>query len=451
MEGRELDAERLYEQAIRSARANGFVHNEALANELAARFYAARGFEKIARMYLQDARYGYLRWGADGKVRQLERSHPWLREASAPLLPTATVGAAPERLELAAVLRAAQAVSGEILLDRLIETLMTLALEHAGAERGLLILLRGDTPQLAAVARTNHKTVEVVRGQEAVAPDEMPETVLRTVLRTRESVILDDAAAPNPFAMDAYLREKRVRSVLCLPLLKQAELIGLLYLENNLASHVFTPTRISVLELLASQAAISLENARLYADLRLGEERWRNLFESVPVGITVTGSHGRYVAANPAFQRMTGYSETELHNLSPIDITHEDDRAATAVVVAKRVAGIPHTQRAEKRYRRKDGGVVWVDASAFVAPVVVGPPVFGAVLVDITDRKRAEESLRKAQADLAHAARVTTLGELAASLAHEISQPLAGVATSGNACLRWLNRIRLISTQPGRR
>ena len=106
-----------------------------------------------------------------------------------------------------------------------------------------------------------------MRRQGEVAPGEMPDSTLHLVLRTRERVILDDAAAPNPFSADAYFRPKRVRSVLCLPLLKQAELIGLLYLENNLASHVFTPARIAVLELLAAQAAISLENASLYTDL----------------------------------------------------------------------------------------------------------------------------------------------------------------------------------------
>ena len=140
LEGREFDAERLYEEAIRSARANGFVHNEALANELAARFYAARGFEKIAHLYLQDARHCYLRWGADGKVRQLEQLHPHLRDASAPASPTTTIGAPVEQLDLATVLKAAQAVSGEIVLGKLIKTLLRIAVEHAGAERGLLIL-----------------------------------------------------------------------------------------------------------------------------------------------------------------------------------------------------------------------------------------------------------------------------------------------------------------------
>src|SRR5580692_2579381 len=104
----------------------------------------------------------------------------------------------------------------------------------------------------------------------------------------------------------------------------------------------------------AAQAAISLENARLYAQLQVSEDRWRNLFESVPVGVVLTGSHGRYVAANQAFQRMTGYSEAELRHLSPADITHEDDRAATEAIAAAFAAGRPYTQRIEKRYRRKD-------------------------------------------------------------------------------------------------
>jgi hypothetical protein len=123
LEGRELDAERLYERAIRSARANAFIHNEALANEVASRFYATRGFEKIARVYLQDARDGYLRWGADGKVRQLERLHPHLRDAPVPASPTTTIGTPVERLDVGTVLKAAQAVSGEIELGKLIETL----------------------------------------------------------------------------------------------------------------------------------------------------------------------------------------------------------------------------------------------------------------------------------------------------------------------------------------
>ena len=151
----------LYEQAIRSARANGFVHNEALANELAARFYAARGFEKIAHGYLQDARYGYLRWGADGKVRQLDELYPQLRRKSQRPAPTSTIGAPVEHLDLATVIKVSQAVSGEIVLEKLIDTLMRTAIEHAGAERGLLILPRGVEQRIEAEATTSGDAIIV--------------------------------------------------------------------------------------------------------------------------------------------------------------------------------------------------------------------------------------------------------------------------------------------------
>ena len=341
LEGRDLDAMRLYEQAIRSARDNGFVQNEGLAHEVAARFYAARGFETIAHAYLRNARHCYLRWGAGGKVRQLDQLYPRLREESAPSPPAATIGAPVEQFDIGTVLKASQAVSSEIDLGKLIEMLLRMAVEHAGAERALLVLCTSGETRIEAEATTSHGKVEVTRRQESAAPAELPESILRTVIRTQQSVLLDDASAQNPFSADAYIRQKRVRSVLCLPLVKQGELIGVLYLENNLASHVFTPARISVLELLSSQAAVSLDNARLYSDLRMSEERWRNLFENVPVGVALIGPDGRYVETNPAFRKMTGYSEAELRRLSPINITHEDDRAATEAIIAAAPRGSP--------------------------------------------------------------------------------------------------------------
>ena len=155
IEGRELDAERLYEQAIRSARENDFVHNEALANELAARFYAARGFETISQAYLRNARYGYLRWGADGKVRQLDQLYPHLRTEDAAAASTGTIGAPLEQLDLATVIKVSQAVSGEMVLEKLLDTLMRTAIEHAGAERALLMLSREAEQRIVAEATTS--------------------------------------------------------------------------------------------------------------------------------------------------------------------------------------------------------------------------------------------------------------------------------------------------------
>jgi PAS domain S-box-containing protein len=437
IEGRELDAERLYEQAIHSARANGFIHNEALANELASRFYAARGFEKIARLYLQDARYGYLRWGADGKVRQLEQLHPHLRDAPGSASPTTTIGAPVAQLDVGTVLKAAQAVSGEIVLGNLIKTLLRIAVEHAGAGRGLLILFPADEPKVAAEATTGRGQVEVTLRDAAPSPDELPESVLHTVIRTRESVIVDDASAQNPFPADEYIRQKRARSVLCLPLVKQAKLIGVLYLENNLVSHVFTPARISVLELLASQAAISLENARLYNDLREREARIRRLVDSNIVGIVIWDFQGRIIETNQAFLDIVGYAREDLASLRWTELTPAEWREVDEQAFAElRAAGT--VQPCEKEYFRKDGSRV---------PVLVARAIFEwnrdegvAFVLDLTERKHVEGALRDAQADLAHVVRVTTLGELTASIAHEVNQPLAAVIANAEACLRWLDR-----------
>ncbi|SIO47613.1 PAS domain S-box-containing protein [Bradyrhizobium erythrophlei] len=437
LEQRVLDAERLYEQAIRSAREQGFVQNEGLAHEVAARFYAARGFDTFARAYLREARRCYLRWGASGKVRQLEQLHPHLRDAPAPASPTTTIGAPVERLDVGTVLKAAQAVSGEIVLGELIKTLLRIAIEHAGAERGLLILFPGDEPRIAAEATTGRGQVEVTLRQTAVSPAELPESVLHTVIWTRESVILDDASAQNPFPADEYICQKHARSVLCVPLVKQAKLIGVLYLENNLASHVFTPSRISVLELLASQAAISLENARLYNDLREREARIRRLVDSNIIGIVIWDVHGRIIEANQAFLDIVGYAREDLASLRWTELTPAEWRDVDDQAFAE-LNAVGTVKPREKEYFRKDGSRV---------PVLVARALFErnrdegvAFVLDLTERKHVEGALRDAQANLAHVVRVTTLGELAASIAHEVNQPLAAVVANGEACLRWLDR-----------
>ncbi|GLR90842.1 signal transduction histidine kinase [Bradyrhizobium iriomotense] len=441
VQGRELDAERLYEQAIHSARANGFVHNEALANELAARFYAARGFERIAHTYLRDARYCYLCWGADGKVRQLEQLYPHLREERPPG-PTSTILAPVEHLDLATVIKVSQAVSGEIVLETLIDTLMRTAIEHSGAERGLLILAAGDEQRIEAEAKTNRDTV-IVRRREAVI-GAVPNSIVRYVVRTKESVTLDDASAQNPFSADAYVRQHHARSVLCLPLLKQAKLIGVLYLENNLTPHVFTRTRIAVLKLLAAQAAISLENTRLYTDLEEREARIRRLVDANIIGIVIATLSGAIVNANDAFLRMVGYSREDLVSgrILNADLTPPEWRDTDAKAVAElRANGVQ--QPIEKEFFRKDGSRV---------PVLVGAAVFEeggnegvAFVVDLTERKQAEGAVREseqryreAQMELAHANRVAMMGQLTASIAHEINQPIGAAITYANAGLSWL-------------
>jgi predicted ATPase/signal transduction histidine kinase len=333
IEGRELDAERLYEKAIQSAREHGFVQNEAIAHEVAARFYSARGFETTAHAYLRNARYCYLRWGALGKVRQIDQSYPSLYEERTSSPSITTIGTPVMQLDVGTVVKASQAVSSEIVLDKLIEALMKIAVEHAGAERGVLVAIRSNELQIEAEARTGRGMIEVVVCHAPITLADLPESVLHYVFRTRESVVLHDASVANQFSRDGYLARKQTRSVLCLPIVRQAKLVGLLYLENNLTAGAFTSDRIALLELLASQAAISLEHAQLYADL----------------------------------------------------------------------------QQENIERKRAEG-----------------------------ELRRSEASLREAQSELARVARLTTTGEMAASIAHEVNQPLAGIVTNANASLRWL-------------
>ncbi|MCP3460618.1 trifunctional serine/threonine-protein kinase/ATP-binding protein/sensor histidine kinase [Bradyrhizobium sp. CCGUVB23] len=446
LDNRDVEAMRLYEHSIRSAAADGFLHHEAIACELAGRFYAARGYERIAKTYLRDARHNYLRWGADGKVRQLGELFPYLNEEDdARALSGTSIGAPVENLDLATVIKVSQAVSGEIILQRLIDRLMRTAIEQAGAERGLLILLRGNEPRIEAEATTGSQALVVHMHEQSVTAAALPESVLHYVMRTGENVILENAAVQSSFANDPYIREHGSRSVLCLPLITQSKLIGLLYLENNLAPGIFALARSSVLKLLASQAAIALENSRLYRDVQERETKIRRLVDANIIGIFIFSDEGEIIEANHAFLEIVGYDREDLvagrvrwNELTPPDWKARTARAETEM----RMTGA--VQAFEKEYIRKDGTRV---------PVLIGAAGFDvrqdqgvAFVVDLTERKRAEAEARESERryretliELAHANRVTTMGQLTASIAHEVNQPIGAVVSNAEAGLNWLD------------
>ena len=444
IEGRDHDAMRLYEDAIQAAHDHGFIQNEGLAYEVAAGFYAARGFETIANAYLRNARSCYLRWGAHGKIRQLDRLYPYLAVAEGNC-PTATIGSAVEQLDLASVVKASQALSTEIELPKLIERLMTIAIENAGADRGLLILPAGADHLIQAEAQATGEQVEVELCQKSITAFTCPETVVRYVIRTHESVILDDASRPNLFSEDDYLHGRKTKSILCLPLIKQGRLTGVLYLQNTLTSRAFTRDRIAVLELLAAQAAISLENTRLYSDLQEREAKVRRLVDSNIIGIFILDVQGRIVEANEAFLQIVGHNREDLDSgrlrwtaLTPDEWRDATERALTEL----RTTG--SCKPFEKEYLRKDGTRV---------PVLLGAATFGegrdqgvAFVLDLTELKVAEGNLRESerqfrelQMELAHASRLAAMGQLTASIAHEVKQPIGATVTNAQAALRFLD------------
>jgi PAS domain S-box-containing protein len=291
------------------------------------------------------------------------------------------------------VIKVSQAVSSEIVLEKLIHTLMRTAIEQAGAERGLLILARGGEQRIAAEATTSGDTVNVQPRDMPVSEAMLPESVLYYVLRTRDSIILDDASAQPQFAADPYIRQHRARSILCLPLTNQARLIGALYLENNLTTRAFTPTRITVLKLIASQAAISLENTRLYRDLEQREAKIRRLVESNVVGVVMLTLDGAIVGANEAFLHMVQYGHEDIASgrvrwadLTPAEWRDCDERA----VADLKATGI--FQAFEKEFFRKNGSRV---------PVLLGGALFEgsrndgvAFVLDLSEQKRAEAEIK---------------------------------------------------------
>ena len=262
LDGAELEAMRCYENAASAAQQAAFAQVEALAFELSADFHRAQGRPALASALARSARGAYERWGAGGKVRQLDRRFPALGDEARVAGPDA-LALQPGTVDVDTLLRISRAIAAEKSLGRLMRTLMTIALQHAGADRGWLVLPRGDALFIEACAESRHDTVEVRLDSREPTAAELPMSVLFYVIRTRRHVLIDDAREAGPFAADPRLAAAGARSVLCLPLVRQDELMGLLYLENSLAGHVFTPGRVSMLSLLASMAATSMENASL--------------------------------------------------------------------------------------------------------------------------------------------------------------------------------------------
>ncbi|OKH55528.1 serine/threonine protein kinase [Calothrix sp. HK-06] len=271
-----IEAAEMYDRAISLAKDNDYINEEALAHELAAKFYLSWGRQTIARTYMTNAYHAYNHWGAVAKVKDLEARYPQLIMPSQnfanidtenTFTKISTTISNSQVLDLTTVMKAAQALTGEIVLSKLLANLMRILIENAGAEKGFLILETSGKLQIEASGSVDKDEINVEQSLPVESSQQLPISIINYVQRTQKNVVLKDAASETVFNLDNYILRQKPKSILCAPIVNQGKLIGILYLENNLTIGAFTPQRLEVLQLLSSQAAISIENARLYHDL----------------------------------------------------------------------------------------------------------------------------------------------------------------------------------------
>lgn len=292
--GKDAEAREHYDKAITLAQENEYLNEEALAYELASRFYLARGQSHLARYYLRDAHYAYQRWGAVAKVRDLEKRYPQFFEAQTPpglhqpLTSASTVSTEQQMsnlLDVSSVLKASQTIASEIILDRLLTRLIRIVIENAGARRGCLILEKDGQLVVEAEGRVDSDEVLVLQSIPVETRRDLPTSIIRYVARTKAQVVLSEAIQEAIFATDPYITREQPKSILCAPLVKQGKLTGILYLENNLATGAFTPDRLEIVNLLSAQAAISIENADLYRSLEASKEQLENYSKTLELKV----------------------------------------------------------------------------------------------------------------------------------------------------------------------
>jgi histidine kinase len=306
-----------YDSAIAGAKAQGYIQEEALANELAGEFYLSCGRDKIAKVYLTDAYYAYIRWGAMAKVKDLASRYNFLesqthnQEISDHDAIHNTSGSTSSEsfssaLDLASFIKFSQAIASEIVLENLLSKLIEILLENSAAQKALLLLQKDQKLYIEAVGNATEEVPNVLQSIPVENSQNLPLSVVNYVLHTQENLLLNNATIAEPFNADTYIQKIQTRSILCVPILYQSQLQGIIYLENNLTVGAFTQDRVEVLNVLISQAAIAIINAQLYAQVRESESQLKQFFDAIPVAVFITNQWGTPYYANESAKQILG-------------------------------------------------------------------------------------------------------------------------------------------------
>ncbi|NEP76910.1 MAG: PAS domain S-box protein [Okeania sp. SIO3B3] len=427
---------------------------------------------------MQEAYYCYARWGAKAKTHDLEKLYPQLlqpilQQQPLQLNPTETIdlnqmlssthsnstssNKISDILDFTSVLKAAQAISSSLELDQLIASMTRIILENSGAKKAVLMLPQNNTWQVKTITLISQQEIQTILVPQLLdnSPD-IPIKIIHYVKNTKQTVLINNCQTNIPGLIGEYMLQHQPQSVLCTPIINHGNLAGILYLENNLISGVFTSERLQVINLLSAQAAISLENAQLYSQqqeknrqIAQKEEEYRSIFESVNDGLSICDLEtGKLVAANPTIYQIYGYNQEEWFQATPADFIHPDYiYLFSEYLTALRAGQEFYTQAIAKR---KDGSFFDVEVKA--VPFIYKGKLHGlTILRDITEqqaalreRQKAEaavvkksleleaalEELKQAQLQIIQSEKMSALGNLVSGIGHEMNNPLGFISAS---------------------
>ncbi len=434
IQGKDLKAISHYENAVERSSKNGFVNDAGLALESLGRFYLSRENQELANYFLDKASLQYTRWGAANKVETLQQEFRALAQQTGNQ-PTNYLQFDRTQLDLETVIRASQLLAGEIVLENLLEKLMEVVLINAAGSKASLLLSTNDllTVEISTWATQGkiHYRFESIPVERA---NDLPISVVQYVARTQEDLVLNDAAREDIFTQDEYVVREQPKSILCIPIQTQSYLTGILYIENDQSTYAFTQDRVSLLKLLASQAAIAIENSKLYQQLNDSRDKYQSLYQNAYEGIFEIDGEGHVTNINPAALNLLGYGgEEDLKYRIKDGIRSTFVNPAEFDEFKRRLAQSGRVTDFEAQVIDQNGRQTWIGLSGQISedPASGEPRLEGAV-VDISERKLREEA---DQARLIAEAATATKSQFLANMSHEIRTPMNAIIGYTNLTL----------------